>query len=240
MTLEIAIVLTLLFVALFLFITNWLRMDVVALLMLCSLALLGLVSPVEAISGFSNPAVITVWAMFIMSEGLTRAGIADSIGRQVTALSGGREIQMIIVIMLISGLLSLGLAMQHSGAATWLADSVLAGLGQYGPMAVLAGLYLVTALGTLVIPTVALVLIMAPIGLMLSNSLGVSGYSAMMVVAVAATSLASPISHAANTLVMGPGGYRFVDYLKVGGPLSIVLFIITMMLVPIVWPLTSE
>lgn len=106
MTLEIAIVLTLLFVALFLFITNWLRMDVVALLMLCSLALLGLVSPVEAISGFSNPAVITVWAMFIMSEGLTRAGIADSIGRQVTALSGGREIQMIIVIMLISGLLS--------------------------------------------------------------------------------------------------------------------------------------
>lgn len=83
----------------------------------------------------------------------------------------------------------------------------------------------------------ALVLIMAPIGLMLSNALGVNGQSAMMIVAVAATSLASPVSHAANTLVMGPGGYRFVDYLKVGGPLSLLLFVITMALLPLFWPL---
>ncbi|MBZ9611149.1 SLC13 family permease [Rheinheimera maricola] len=143
-------------------------------------------------------------------------------------------------IFLISGMLPLGLAMQHSGTAAWLADGVQAGLGQFGPLAVMAGLYLVTALGTLVVPTVALVLIMAPIGLLLSTALGVSGHSAMMVVAVAATSLASPVSHAANTLVMGPGGYRFVDYLKVGGPLSLLLFIITMALLPIFWPLTAS
>ena len=106
MTLDIALVLLLLVAALVLFITEWLRMDVVALLMLCALALLGLVSPSEAVSGFSNPAVITVWAMFILSEGLTRAGIADSIGKRVIALSGSSETQMIIVIMLVSGLLS--------------------------------------------------------------------------------------------------------------------------------------
>ena len=142
-------------------------------------------------------------------------------------------------IFLIAGMLPLGLAMQHSGAAAWLAGGVQSGLGQYGPLAVMAGLYLVTALGTLVIPTVALVLIMAPIGLMLSSALGVNGQSAMMVVAVAATSLASPVSHAANTLVMGPGGYRFVDYLKVGGPLSLLLFVITMALLPVFWPLSG-
>jgi di/tricarboxylate transporter len=140
-------------------------------------------------------------------------------------------------IFLIAGMLPLGIAMQHTGAAAWLAEIVLAGLGQYGAVAVLAGLYLVTALGTLVIPTVALVLIMAPIGLMLSTALGINGQSAMIVVAVAATSLASPVSHAANMLVMGPGGYHFVDYLKVGGPLSLLLFIITMLLLPLFWPL---
>lgn len=142
-------------------------------------------------------------------------------------------------IFLIAGMLPLGLAMQHSGTAAWLAQGVLSGLGQHGPLAVLAGLYLVTALGTLIIPTVALVLIMAPIGLMLSGVLGINGQSAMIVVAVAATSLASPVSHAANTLVMGPAGYRFVDYLKVGGPLSLLLFVITMALLPLFWPLSA-
>lgn len=106
MTPDIALVLLILLAALVLFVTGWLRMDVVALLVLCTLALLGLVSPAEAISGFSNPAVITVWAMFIMSEGLTRVGIADGIGRQVIRLSGSSETRMIIVIMLISGALS--------------------------------------------------------------------------------------------------------------------------------------
>ena len=89
-------------------------------------------------------------------------------------------------IFLIAGMLPLGAAMQHSGTAAWLAEAVLAGPGQFGPLAVMAGLYLVTALGTLVVPTVALVLIMAPIGLMLSSALGVNGQSAMMIVAVAA------------------------------------------------------
>ena len=128
--------------------------------------------------------------------------------------------------------------MQYSGTADWLAYGVMAGLGQYGPFAVLAGLYWLTALGTLVIPIIALVLIMIPIALTLSTALGINPQAVLMVVAVAATSLASPVSHAANTLVMGPGGYRFVHYLKVGGPLTLLLFLLTMLIVPLVWPLT--
>jgi di/tricarboxylate transporter len=140
-------------------------------------------------------------------------------------------------IFLIAGMLPLGLAMQHSGSAAWLARIVLDQLGAYGPWAVLGGLYAVTALGTLVIPTVALVLIMSPIALTLSTTLGVSPHTAMMAVAIAATSLASPVSHPSNTLVMGPGGYRFIDYLKLGIPLTLLVFVVAAALLPVFWPI---
>lgn len=81
MTLAIGLVPAILLVALVLFVTEWVRMDLVALLVLSALALGGLVTPAEAFSGFFNPAVITVWAIFIMGEGLARTGIAEGIGR---------------------------------------------------------------------------------------------------------------------------------------------------------------
>ncbi len=68
--------------------------------------------------------------------------------------------------------------------------------------------------------------------------LGVDPSTAMMAVAMAASaSFTSPISHPANILVMGPGGYRFVDYIKVGVPLTLVIFVVVMVLLPIFWPL---
>ncbi len=140
-------------------------------------------------------------------------------------------------IFLIAGMLPLGTAMQHTGAATLLAQNMLDLLGPGGPWIVIAGLYIITTLGALIMPTVALVLIMAPIALTLSSTLGVSAQTVMMVVAIAATSLASPVSHPANTLVMGPGGYRFVDYLKLGIPLTLVVSLVTVFLLPIFWPL---
>ena len=105
MTFEIALVLGILTVSLILFVSEVIRMDLVALLVLCALAVTGLVSSTEAFAGFSNSAVITVWAMFILSEGLTRTGIADIIGRQVIRLAGRREIAMIIVIMITAAVL---------------------------------------------------------------------------------------------------------------------------------------
>lgn len=140
-------------------------------------------------------------------------------------------------IFLIAGMLPLGLAMQNTGAAEWLAVGVLKLLGSFGPWQVIAGLYLITALGALIVPNVALVLIMAPIALTISTSLEISPHAALMAVAVAVTSLASPVSHPANTLVMGPGGYRFADYLKQGVPLTLVVFFTTAFLLPVLWPL---
>ena len=81
MTPEIATVLAILLAAIVLFVTEWIRVDVVASMVLVSLALTGLVTPAEALSGFSNLAVITVWAVLILSGGLARTGVANRIGQ---------------------------------------------------------------------------------------------------------------------------------------------------------------
>ena len=141
-------------------------------------------------------------------------------------------------IFLIAGMLPLGTAMQDTGAATYLADQVMVLLGDAGPWPVIMGLYILTAMATMIIPTAALVVLMSPIVLSAMSDMGLAPQTAMMAVAMAASaSFTSPISHPANILVMGPGGYRFIDYLKVGVPLTIVVFIAVMVLLPILWPL---
>ena len=142
-------------------------------------------------------------------------------------------------IFLIAGMLPLGTAMQDTGAASYLANQVMVLLGDAGPWPVIAGLYFLTAMATMIIPTAALVVLMSPIVLSAMAEMGFSPETAMMAIAMAASaSFTSPISHPANILVMGPGGYRFVDYIKVGLPLTIVVFIVVMVLLPIFWPLT--
>jgi len=141
-------------------------------------------------------------------------------------------------IFLIAGMLPLGTAMEQSGAAEFLAQQTMALLGPLGPWWVIGGLYLITAAGTMIIPTAALVVLMSPIVLSACADLGVAPQTAMMAVAMAASaSFTSPISHPANILVMGPGGYRFADYIRLGLPLTIIVFITVMLLLPIFWPL---
>ena len=143
-------------------------------------------------------------------------------------------------IFLIAGMLPLGTAMEQTGAAEFLAGQTMNVLGPLGPWWVIGGLYLITAAGTMIIPTAALVVLMSPIVLSASGDLGIAPQTAMMAVAMAASaSFTSPISHPANILVMGPGGYRFADYLKVGLPLTAVVFVTVMLLLPIFWPLST-
>jgi di/tricarboxylate transporter len=141
-------------------------------------------------------------------------------------------------VFLIAGMIPLGLAMQDTGAASLLAEGVVGVLGPFGPWPVIVGLYLVTAAATTIIPTAALVLLMAPITIQTCTELGVSPLTGMMAIAMAASaSFTSPISHPANILVMGPGGYRFVDYLKLGIPLALVVFLAVFAVLPLFWPL---
>ena len=106
MTLEIATILIILTVAVLLLVTELIPMEVTALLSLGAVAVTGLVSPVQALSGFSNPAVVTVWAVFILSGGLTQTGVANIIGRVVLRMVGKSETSMIIIIMTTAGVLS--------------------------------------------------------------------------------------------------------------------------------------
>ena len=141
------------------------------------------------------------------------------------------------VIFLIAGMLPLGVAVQNTGAAQLAADALIVSVGHLGPRWVVAVLFIVTVIGTQVIPTSALVVLMAPIALKAATSLNISPDLLMMTIAMAASSsYASPLSHPANMLVMGPGNYRFMDYVKIGAPLTVVITAVSVWLLPILWP----
>jgi len=141
-------------------------------------------------------------------------------------------------VFLIAGMFPLGTALDSTGAAKYIAEAVVGQVGAYGPTAVLVGLLLLTFLATCFIPTAALVVLMAPIVLNTCSQMDLAPRAFMMAVAMAASaSFMTPISHPANILVMGPGGYRFKDYIKVGGLLTLVVLAVLVFLLPLLWPL---
>ena len=141
-------------------------------------------------------------------------------------------------VFLIAGMLPLGTALDQTGAAKLIAEGVVALVGPFGPKAVMLGLVVLTFLATCFVPTAALVVLMAPIALNTSANMELSPFGLMMAVAMAASaSFMTPVSHPANILVMGPGGYRFADYLKVGGLLTLVILVVLMVILPVFWPL---
>jgi di/tricarboxylate transporter len=140
-------------------------------------------------------------------------------------------------VFLIAGMLPLGIAMEQTGAARFLAEGMVGLVGGLGPLAVLAGLFILAALASQVMPNPAVAVLLAPIALNTANDLGISPYPLMMAVAISASAaFLSPVGHSANVLVMGPGGYRFSDYTKVGIPLTLVVLLVVLAVVPIVWP----
>jgi di/tricarboxylate transporter len=142
-------------------------------------------------------------------------------------------------VFLIAGLLPLGTALDQTGAAKLIAEGVVTIVGPFGPQAVMLGLVALTFVATCFVPTAALVVLMAPIVLSTSTNMGLSPYAFMMAIAMAASaSFMTPISHPANILVMGPGGYRFMDYFKVGGLLTLFVLITIIFILPVFWPLT--
>ncbi len=141
-------------------------------------------------------------------------------------------------VFLIAGMLPLGIAMQQTGAVELIAQQVSAWDTALGPWGIIIAVFIVTVVASTVIPTAALIVMLAPIMLTISSELGVSPYSFMMALSIAgSTSFLSPISHPANVLVMGPGGYQFSDYLKLGLPLTLVVMVIGLLMLSVFWPL---
>jgi di/tricarboxylate transporter len=142
-------------------------------------------------------------------------------------------------IFLIAGMLSLGVAMEKTGAALFVADGLVSLIGGLGPRAVVAGFFILTTLSTQVMPNPAVAVLLAPIAVNTATDLQMSPYALMMTIAVAASAaFLSPVGHPLNVLVMAPGGYRFTDYLKAGIPLSLVVLVVLLIVLPIFWPLT--
>lgn len=141
-------------------------------------------------------------------------------------------------VFLIAGMLPLGIAMETSGTASFLAETLMAQVAGMGPIALMFGLFALTNLASQIMPNPVVTVLMAPIAINAAINLDLSPFALMMVVALAASaSFLSPVGHPANVLVMGPGGYRFTDYVRVGLPLSLVVMAITLLVVPIFWPL---
>ena len=142
-------------------------------------------------------------------------------------------------VFLVAGMLPLGLAMTNSGAASLLANGLVRFLGGAGPLAVLAGLFVLTILLTQTMHGAAVATIVAPIAIQTAQQASLNPRALAMAVALA-TSMAflTPLGHPVNVLVMGPGGYQFRDYRRVGLPLTILLTLVVLIGLPIFWPLT--
>src|SRR5690606_2809757 len=111
-------------------------------------------------------------------------------------------------------------------------------LGSAGPMAILAGLFAVTALMTQVINGVAVATVVGPMAIHLAEQTNVNPRALAMVVALGASmAFITPLGHPVNLMVMSPGGYNFRDFAKVGLPLTVILFVVIMVVLPMVWPL---
>ena len=162
--------------------------------------------------------------------------LAMVLTRCLTIQEGYQAIDMRIV-FLIAGTLSLGLALQKTGGAELIAGKLIDLAGPYGPRAVLAVLYLLTMVLTETMSNNATAALLTPIAIELAGGLGVDVRPFAFCIAFAASaSFLSPIGYQTNTLVYGPGGYRFTDYMKVGFPISLGTWLLSGLLIPVLWP----
>jgi di/tricarboxylate transporter len=140
-------------------------------------------------------------------------------------------------VIMIGAMIPMGIALQKTGTAALIANNLVNYLGAIHPILLLAGIFLLTTIFSQVINNSATAVLMAPIALLAASSLHISPEPFMITVAISAsTAFLTPVGTTTNAMVMAAGGYKFIDYLKVGTPLLILFFITTLLLVPIIWP----
>jgi len=187
--------------------------------------------------------------LMLLVIGLVIAGVLDisiamvagAVGMVITGCLSMDEAYESIdwrTVFLVAGMLPLGAAMEATGAARYIADLMLSAIGGYGPLAALAGIYLLAALITQPMSNAAAMVLVVPIALDTAMSLGANHLTFTLAVIIGGvTSFLTPVGHKANVLVFGPGGYKFFDYARVGGLLTVAIFISTMIFLPIFFPL---
>ncbi len=140
------------------------------------------------------------------------------------------------ILMLIFGMLSLGIALEKTGTARMIVDGISTHMQGWGPIAIIALIYLVTTVMTEIMSNNATAILMTPLAVSLGHQLGVDPRPLVVAVMFAASaSFATPIGYQTNTLVYSAGGYKFDDFLKVGLPLNILMMITSMLTIPLFW-----
>lgn len=191
-----------------------------------------------AIALFVFIAVLTLTALKVVPilVAALLGGVGMVLGRCLTIEEAYEAIDWKVVFLL-GGIIPLGLALEQSGAARWLAYTLLAPFADLGPLGILAMLYLLTAVLTEVMSNNASAVILAPIALSLAATMNVNPRPFLVAITFAAsTSFATPVGYQTNTMVYAPGGYSFTDYTRVGGPLNLLFWAVAVLLIPMLWP----
>lgn len=191
-----------------------------------------------------------LWSLVIMATVVALAAF-DQVPIQVGALAGAalmvatrclsrerayRSVEWPVIILLAS-LIPLGTAMEKHGLASGAAQLVMQVVGEHGPLAVLAALYLATAVMTEFMSNNAAAVLLAPIAISTAQALGVDPMPFLVAVTVAAsTAFATPVGYQTNTMVYQAGSYRFTDFARIGIPLNVLFFLLSLWLIPRYWP----
>ncbi|ANY77400.1 citrate transporter [Microvirga ossetica] len=185
---------------------------------------------------------VLIGMVFLLATGLVPPAVAGLLAagamvlsRILTVEQSYRAIDWTTVI-LVGALMPLSTAMVQTGAAQLMAEGLVGLVGDAGPVALLAGLFLLTAVMGQLISNTATALIVIPIGMAAAASMGISPRPVLMSTAVAAAgAFLTPIATPTNLMVMGPAGYAFGDYWKLGLPLLLWFFVVSVFLVPLIW-----
>jgi di/tricarboxylate transporter len=192
--------------------------------------------------GAKQAVVILFGMVLLLATGIVPPAVAGLLAAGAIILTGIMTVEQSYraiswtTVILVGAMMPLSTAMVETGAAKLLAERLVLMVGDAGPMALLAGLFILTAVMGQLISNTATALIVIPIGVAAAASMGISPKPVLMSTAVAAAgAFLTPIATPTNLMVMGPGGYAFSDYWKLGLPLLIWFFIVAVFIVPLIW-----
>ncbi len=193
------------------------------------------------ISGLIMVGVVAAMALNLKTVPLHTAAVTGAILCVITGCLKEKEAYAGIdwvTIFLFAGMLSVATAMDKTGAGKLIADTVVNMMGDHpNPLVLCAVLYLISNVLTQFMSNTAAAALLAPIGISIAQSIGADPKPVLMALGIAASmAYATPMATPPNTLVLGPGGFTFNDYVKVGVPLCVITFIVSVLLIPIFWP----
>ena len=200
------------------------------------------VAPKRARAGWAL--AIVVGMIFLMAFKMTPSVTAVLLAALAMVLTGCVSMKDAYAsinwesLVLIAGMLPMATVLEKTGGVELIADGLADSLGDMGPLALMAGLFVITSVFSQVISNTATTVLLAPIAVSAALEVGVSPHPYLMTVALAAsTAFATPMASPVNTLVMGPGEYKFNDFVKVGVPLQLLAMVVTLLSVPLLFPL---